>query len=154
MHRNSFGVISLREFPVKPCESLSRPIRIRTFHRRDAEHAEEIPFAQLGDDDWAKTYSSNLKNVFVCRRLPTNKKLSLCALCGLFCISSFVYFASFVVKQFVTTKSTKVTKFGSLFVPRTQGSQRLSYTLCASAVRFLKKIPVCLHLRVSAVNCS
>jgi hypothetical protein len=57
-------------------------IRIRTFHRRDAEYAEEIPFAQSGDDDWAKTFSSNLRNVFVCRRLPTNKKLILCALCG------------------------------------------------------------------------
>jgi len=57
-------------------------IRIRTFHRRDAEFAEEIPFAQSGDDDWAKAYSSNLSNVFVCRRLPTNKKLVLCALCG------------------------------------------------------------------------
>jgi len=50
-------------------------------HRRDAEYAEEIPFAQSGDDDWAKTYSSNLSNVFVCRRLPTNKNLILCALC-------------------------------------------------------------------------
>ncbi len=29
-----------------------------------------------------KTSSSNLKNVFVCRRLPTNKKLILCALCA------------------------------------------------------------------------
>ncbi len=56
-------------------------IRIRTFHRRDAEYAEEIPFAQSGEDDWAKTFSSNLKNVFVCRRLPTNKNLILCALC-------------------------------------------------------------------------
>ncbi len=54
-------------------------MRIRTFHGRDAEYAEEIPFAQSGDDDWAKTYSSDLKNVFVCRRLPTNKKLILCA---------------------------------------------------------------------------
>jgi len=54
-------------------------IRVRTFHRRDAEYAEEIPFAQSGDDDWAKTYSSNLRNIFVCRRLPTNKKLILCA---------------------------------------------------------------------------
>jgi len=51
-------------------------------HRRDAEYAEEIPFAQSGDDDWAKTYSSNLSNVFVCRRLPTNKNLILCALCA------------------------------------------------------------------------
>ena len=57
-------------------------IRIRTFHRRDAEYAEEILFAQSGDDDWAKTYSSDLKNVFVCRRLPTNKNLILCALCA------------------------------------------------------------------------
>ncbi len=57
-------------------------IRIRTFHRRDAEYAEEIPFAQSGDDDWAKSYSSNLSNVFVCRRLPTNKNLILCALCA------------------------------------------------------------------------
>ena len=56
--------------------------KIRTFHRRDAEYAEEIPFAQSGDDDWAKSYSSNLKNVFVCRRLPTNKNLILCALCA------------------------------------------------------------------------
>ncbi len=57
-------------------------IKIRIFHRRDAEYAEEIPFAQSGDDDWAKTYSSDLKNVFVCRRLPTNKNLILCALCA------------------------------------------------------------------------
>ena len=57
-------------------------IRIRRFHRRDAEYAEQIPFAQSGDDDWAKAYSSNLSNVFVCRRLPTNKNLILCALCG------------------------------------------------------------------------
>ncbi len=57
-------------------------MRIRTFHRRDAEYAEEIPFAESGDDDWAKTYSSDLKNVFVCRCLPTNKKLILCALCA------------------------------------------------------------------------
>ncbi len=39
-------------------------------------------FAQSGDCDWAKTYSSNLSNVFVCRRLPTNKKLILCVLCA------------------------------------------------------------------------
>jgi len=58
------------------------PIRIRTFHRRDAEYAEKIPFAQSGDDDWAKPYSSKMKNVFVCRRLPTNKKLILYALCA------------------------------------------------------------------------
>jgi hypothetical protein len=57
-------------------------IRIQTFHRRDAEYAEEIPFAQSGDDDWAKSYNSDLSNVFVCRRLPTNKKLILCALCA------------------------------------------------------------------------
>ncbi len=38
---------------------------------------------------------------------------------GVLCISSFVCFASFVVKHFVTTKSTKVTKSGSLLVPRT-----------------------------------
>jgi len=54
-------------------------IRIRRFHRRDAEYAEQIPFAQSGDDEWAKAYSSNLSNVFVCRRLPTNKNLILCA---------------------------------------------------------------------------
>jgi len=36
-------------------------------------------------------------------------------------VSSFVCFASFVVKQFVTTKSTKVTKFGLLVMPRTPG---------------------------------
>ncbi len=29
-------------------------IRIRTFHRRDAEYAEVRIFAQSGDDDWAK----------------------------------------------------------------------------------------------------
>ena len=57
-------------------------IRNRRFHRRDAEYAEQIPFAQSGDDDWAKAYSSNLSNVFVCRRLPTNKNLILCALCA------------------------------------------------------------------------
>ncbi len=57
-------------------------IRFRRFHRRDAEYAEQILFAQSGDDDWAKAYSSNLSNVFVCRRLPTNKKLVLCALCA------------------------------------------------------------------------
>ncbi len=34
------------------------------------------------------------------------------------CVSSFVCFASFVVKQFVTTKSTK---FGLLVMPRTPG---------------------------------
>ncbi len=53
-------------------------MRIRTFHRRDTEYAEQIPFAQSGDDDWAKAYSSNFSNVFVCRRLPTNKNLILC----------------------------------------------------------------------------
>jgi len=52
------------------------------FFLTTAEYAEEIPFAQSGDDDWAKSSSSNLSNVFVCRRLPTNKKLILCALCG------------------------------------------------------------------------
>ncbi len=52
------------------------------FFLTTAEYAEEIPFAQSGDDDWAKTYSSNLRYVFVCRRLPTNKNLNLCALCG------------------------------------------------------------------------
>jgi len=56
-------------------------VRIRTLHCRDAEYAEEIPFAQSGDDDWAKTFSSDLSNVFVCRRLLTNKNLILCALC-------------------------------------------------------------------------
>ncbi len=54
----------------------------RIFHRRDAEYAKGRIFAQSGDDDWAKTFSSNLRNVFVCRRLPTNKKLILCALCA------------------------------------------------------------------------
>ena len=69
-------------------ESLTADLRrfsqkmIRPFHRRDAEYAEEIPFAQSGDDDWAKTFSSDLRNVFVCRRLPTNKRLILSALCG------------------------------------------------------------------------
>ncbi len=57
-------------------------IRIRTFHRRDAEYGKGRFFAQSGDNDWAKAYSSNLSNVFVCRRLPTNKKLILCALCA------------------------------------------------------------------------
>jgi hypothetical protein len=58
---------------------------IRTFHRRNAEYAKEIPFAQSGDDNWAKPYSFNLSNVFVCRRLPTNKKvnsLRTLRLCG------------------------------------------------------------------------
>ncbi len=67
-------------------------IRIRTFHRRDAEYAEEIPFAQSGDDDWAKTYSSNSSNVFVCRRLPTNKNLILCA----FCASAVIFLKGFL----------------------------------------------------------
>ncbi len=56
--------------------------RQKEFYRRDAEYAEEIHFAQSGDDDWAKSYSSNLRNVFVCRRLSTNKKVILCALCA------------------------------------------------------------------------
>jgi hypothetical protein len=29
-------------------------IKIRAFHRKDAEYAEKIPFAQSGDDDWTK----------------------------------------------------------------------------------------------------
>ena len=45
---------------------------------------------------------------------------------GVLCISSFV------VKQLVTTKSTKVTKFRTLVVPRTHGSQRLFCALCPS----------------------
>ncbi len=57
-------------------------ISIRRFHRRDAENAKGRIFAQSGDDDWAKTYSSNSSNVFVCRRLPTNKNLILYALCA------------------------------------------------------------------------
>ncbi len=56
-------------------------IRIRIFHRRDAEYAKKSLLAQSGDDDWAKTSSSNLKNVFVCRRLPTNKHLIFSAVC-------------------------------------------------------------------------
>ena len=96
-------------------------IRVRTFHRRDAE---EIQFAQSGDDDWANIYSSNLRIFLFVVVSDKQKVRSLCP-CGIICISSFVYFASFVVKRFVTTKSTKVTKFGSLFVPGTQRSQRL-----------------------------
>ncbi len=57
-------------------------IRIRKFHRRDAEYAEENPFCPIGRRRLGKTYSSNLSHVFVCRRLPTNKKLILCALCA------------------------------------------------------------------------
>ncbi len=57
-------------------------MRIRTFHRRGTEYAEETHFAQSGDDDWVKDYSSYLSNVLVCRRLPTNQKLILCALCA------------------------------------------------------------------------
>jgi len=57
-------------------------MRIRTFHRRDAEYAEEISFAQSGDDDWAKDYRPQSRDVFVCRRLPTNKKDRSLRLCG------------------------------------------------------------------------
>jgi len=49
---------------------------------RRAKYAEEIRFAQSGDDDWAKGFSLKLSNVFVCRRFPTNKNLILCALCA------------------------------------------------------------------------
>jgi len=52
------------------------------FFLTTAEYTEEIPFAQSGDDDWTKTYGSNLRNVFVCRRFPANKNLILCALCA------------------------------------------------------------------------
>ncbi len=52
------------------------PIRIRTFHRRDAEYAEEIPFAQSGDDDWAKSYSSNLSHVFCLSSSPDKQKIN------------------------------------------------------------------------------
>jgi hypothetical protein len=52
-------------------------IGIRTFHRRDAEYAEEIPFAQSGDDDWANTFSSNLRNVLLSSS-PNKQKLTLC----------------------------------------------------------------------------
>lgn len=80
---------------------------MRRFHSRDAEYAEESPFAQSGDGDWAKTFNFNLRSVkhhlpksrlimpskilvrslstiekfLVCRRLPTNKKSDLCVLC-------------------------------------------------------------------------
>ncbi len=57
-------------------------IRIRHFTAETQSTLREEIFAQSGDDDWAKTYISNLSNVFVCRRLPTNKKLILCALCA------------------------------------------------------------------------
>jgi len=70
-------------------------IRIRTFHRRDAKYAKEILLAQSGDDDWAIIYISNLSNVFVCRRLPTNKKLILCALCAL-CASAVKFLKRFL----------------------------------------------------------
>ena len=56
--------------------------RIRIFHRRDAEYAEVRSFAQSGDDDWAKDLVFMKRHVFVCRRLPTSKKLILCALCA------------------------------------------------------------------------
>jgi len=74
--------LGLRHKTSKAINRRFTQIMIRTFHRKDAEYAEEIPFAQSGDDDWAKTYSSNLRNVFVFRRLPTNKNLILYALCG------------------------------------------------------------------------
>jgi len=39
-------------------------------------------FCPIGRRRLGKNYSSNLSNVFVCRRLPTNKKVILCDLCG------------------------------------------------------------------------
>ncbi len=41
----------------------------------------EETFAQSGDDDWAKEPAFKSGKFFVCRRLPTNKNLILCALC-------------------------------------------------------------------------
>ena len=57
-------------------------IRIRTFHRRDAEYAKGRIFAQSGDDDWAKRFYLNAdKFLFVVVSRQT-KKAILCALCG------------------------------------------------------------------------
>ncbi len=67
-------------------------IRIRKLHRRDAEYAEEIPFAQSGDDDWAQLTALIWGMFFVCRRFPTNKKLILCALCA----SAVIFLSGFL----------------------------------------------------------
>ncbi len=113
-------------------------IRNRTIHRRDAEYAEEIPFAQSGDDDWAKTFSSNLKNIFVCRRLPTNKKLILCVLC----VSAVIFLKGFLSVSICV--NLRLIAFDAL---------RLSLSDLASAVNILKKsVSVCVRLRLSAVK--
>jgi hypothetical protein len=49
-------------------------IRIRTFHRRDAEYAKGRIFAQSGDDDWAKGFCLNAdKFLFVVVSRQTKK---------------------------------------------------------------------------------
>jgi hypothetical protein len=57
-------------------------IRIRTFHRRDAEYAEEIPFAQSGNDDWAKDLVFK-RAMFLFVAVSRQTKIEiLCALCA------------------------------------------------------------------------
>jgi len=97
-------------------------IRIWRFHRRDVlrqtqdgergrttEYAEEVLFAQSGDDDWAKTYSSKFSNVFVCRRLPTNKKLILCALCA----SAVIFLKRFLSVSISGVNSLRAWRLGA-----------------------------------------
>ncbi len=56
-------------------------IKIRTFHRRDAEYAEKIPFAQSGDDDWAKDLVfKRAMFLFVVVSRQTKNEI-LCTLC-------------------------------------------------------------------------
>ncbi len=57
-------------------------IRIRTFHRRDAEYAEGRIIAQSGDDDWAKDLVfKRAMFLFVVVSRQTKNKI-LCALCA------------------------------------------------------------------------
>jgi hypothetical protein len=64
-------------------------------------------------------------SAFICVNLRVSavyflmKNCSFSSELGFLCVSFFVCFPSFVVTQFVTTKSTKVTKFGSFVMPET-----------------------------------
>ncbi len=112
-------------------------IRIRTIHRRDAEYAEEIPFAQSGDDDWAKTFSSNLRNVFVCRRLPTNKKLILCALCA----SAVIFLKGFLSVSICVNLRESAVTFRAFCV----FGRVIFFSICSPNLsrRFQKSLPGC-----------
>jgi hypothetical protein len=57
-------------------------IRIRTFHRRDAEYAEGKIFAQSGDGDWTKELVfKRAMFLFVVVSRQTKNEI-LCALCA------------------------------------------------------------------------